>query len=734
MKNLCRILKATLLIAISSVVLFSAQTAWAAAIVWEGDVDNDWSTDGNWAGGTAPGTGDVATFDGTGDVNCTIDANINVGGIDINSGYTQTITQATGVEVLLGASGYDQADGNFVGGNSWFSINGTWTLSGGVITSTSGIMDIEGAFTHTAGGTFNHNNGSVYADGNSATWDVDSSETFYNLTIKKNGTLAFSGDTINVLGTLIFDNGIANNGTLNAQGNVSVLMGADAGGSALLNFTHPSANQTFDLNVDGDASDNLDVVISVNKAGGSVILASDLNMDAASQDLTITAGILATAGNTLSATGGTFSNNGTLRILGNETINLTNDTNSGTVEYVGNGDASQTDYTLKDWTYFGLKVNMTDAVDTLSDSGSRPINGSFRLDSGVYTATSSITTVAANFAQYGGTFTHNDGTITLTGTANLEITDTLYNVVINSSGNTVSAGSNLVIANDLTITAGTLDVTGSHYDLTIGHNFTNSDTFTAQQGTVTFNDATQQSTIAGNTTFYDFTCTTADKNINFTAGSTQTMGVGGTFTLTGADGNLIELNSTAASVWNLIVNGSTSIDWVDVWYSDASGGSAIDPGDNSNDGGFNTNWSFNTVPTISGVTGTGATDGSGQVTISMVVDDADDDDTQQAYVEYYAGGSWTKATMSETSGTSATYGNFNVENDNVHQLGNSNGYITTSSGVNTITATWASATDEATADLSIKIKFYLVQSDRCRCRETVCRSRKTGDTGQILFN
>jgi len=110
--------------------------------------------------------------------------------------------------------------------------------------------------------------------------------------------------------------------------------------------------------------------------------------------------------------------------------------------------------------------------------------------------------------------------------------------------------------------------------------------------------------------------------------------------------------------------------------------------------------STNQVPTITTVTGAQSTDGTGGVTVSMAVDDADGDNTLQAVVEYYAGGSWTKATMSETSGTSATYGNFNVENDNVYQLGNSNGYITTSVTPNTVTATWASATDEATADLS----------------------------------
>jgi len=64
------------------------------------------------------GVSDVATFNGTGNTACTIDANINVTGIEIQSGYTNTLTQADGVDVLT--RGYTQADGTFAGGNSVF--------------------------------------------------------------------------------------------------------------------------------------------------------------------------------------------------------------------------------------------------------------------------------------------------------------------------------------------------------------------------------------------------------------------------------------------------------------------------------------------------------------------------------------------------------------------------------------------------------------------------------------
>jgi len=158
--------------------ILTASIASAAVITWEGDESALWSTGGNWAGGVGPGVSDVATFNGTGNTACTIDANINVTGIEIQSGYTNTLTQADGVDVLT--RGYTQADGTFAGGNSVFSIPGIYTLSGGIFTSTSGVMDIENTFTHTAGGTFYHNNGTVHGDGNGVTWNFDASEEFYN--------------------------------------------------------------------------------------------------------------------------------------------------------------------------------------------------------------------------------------------------------------------------------------------------------------------------------------------------------------------------------------------------------------------------------------------------------------------------------------------------------------------------------------------------------------------------
>ncbi|MCK4944697.1 MAG: hypothetical protein KAS59_00330, partial [Alphaproteobacteria bacterium] len=143
--------------------------------------------------------------------------------------------------------------------------------------------------------------------------------------------------------------------------------------------------------------------------------------------------------------------------------------------------------------------------------------------------------------------------------------------------------------NDVTIqNSGKLDA--NTHDITIHGDFTKSNgTFTHSSQTVTFTDNTQVSHIYGGVTFYNLTCATAGKELQFEAGSTKT--ITGTLTLTGQSENLITLSSTAASAWNLVMNGTYDMDYLTVSYSDASGGKTMYAA-NSIDGLNNTNWVF----------------------------------------------------------------------------------------------------------------------------------------------
>jgi hypothetical protein len=105
------------------------------------------------------------------------------------------------------------------------------------------------------------------------------------------------------------------------------------------------------------------------------------------------------------------------------------------------------------------------------------------------------------------------------------------------------------------------------------------------------------------------------------------------------------------------------------------------------------------TPTATTVTGAEATDGTGNVTVSFVADDANDDDTVQALIEYNVDDTWNKATLLDT-GVTSTYGAPDIDNAGTYQVGNAGGYIITSSGANTITVVWDAETDLTGTDIA----------------------------------
>jgi len=162
-----------IILTITGFVMFGTPSAAEAATkYWIGSSGGNFSSNSNWSttsGGsndtTAPGSSDIATFNGANTNNATLDTTVNVAGMDIRSdgggsGYTGTITQGSGIAVTIGTSNFSQAAGTFTGSAASITNNGTFTLSGGTFTSTSGTMTANSTFTK-SGGTFTHNNGTV---------------------------------------------------------------------------------------------------------------------------------------------------------------------------------------------------------------------------------------------------------------------------------------------------------------------------------------------------------------------------------------------------------------------------------------------------------------------------------------------------------------------------------------------------------------------------------------------
>ena len=196
------------------------------------------------------------------------------------------------------------------------------------------------------------------------------------------------------------------------------------------------------------------------------------------------------------------------------------------------------------------------------------------------------------------------GTVEYYGTgsyATLPYTGNYYNINFTGSGS-YTLPTNLTALNDFTLNGST--ITAPSGTLTVAGDFTNtSGTFTHNSGTLSLNGTSQ--TVSGNTSFNNFTKTTSSADtLTFTASSTQT--IAGTLTLQGASGNLLTLvSSSSGTRWNITVNGSSTVSYVNVSDSDASLGNVINAaGGTSVDGGNNLNWLFDGIA----ITGTIYTD------------------------------------------------------------------------------------------------------------------------------
>ena len=74
------------------------------------------------------------------------------------------------------------------------TVNGPFTIAGGVFNAPGGTLSVSGAITHTAGGTFNAGGGTVALIGGAATIDVGTSETLNNLTLTAGTKTVAAGD------------------------------------------------------------------------------------------------------------------------------------------------------------------------------------------------------------------------------------------------------------------------------------------------------------------------------------------------------------------------------------------------------------------------------------------------------------------------------------------------------------------------------------------------------------
>ncbi|MEK7650593.1 MAG: hypothetical protein AAB364_01840 [Patescibacteria group bacterium] len=588
----------------------------------------------NLGGALTVSTSKTITISGTTSGLSTLDTTssnhaITTGLINIASAGTFT---ANGSTITLGATSGTlfTRSGTFNANTSTVKYTGdgtTVTLTSGTFTSTNAFYNLQvvpvatglvfsprtytfGSGAITVGNTFDVNPTSIETGAIAlnvvlgAALTVNATTTLTNTPIDgvyyATSTLNTGSDYALTTGSLVMSHASStlkgNASTITVNNNFWKTAGTFTPNTSTVTFTTATSST---INLGGTGTGNQFYNLTINKSSTATTTLITNHADV-TNNLVISAGILDLGGKNIVTTTN-FSNSGTLRLQGSETVSFsTNDTDSGTWEYYGDGTGAATTQTVKDFgntDYYALKIYDTsasnqdtfrtsatlnasstvtvasstldistnsnllilDGILTISGGTLTATNGTIDANSDVFITSGTLTgpagnfNVAGNWTRYGGTFTHNSGTVTFdtSSTPSIETNtdETFYNLIISKSGGSFTLLNSVNVANDFTQSAGTFDITdtgltvagnlalqggileaiGSNTtdidgnltissgtfsapagSMTVGGSYNNSGgTFTANSGTVTFDATAGGKTLAGTMTgtsaFYNLT-------------------------------------------------------------------------------------------------------------------------------------------------------------------------------------------------------------------------------------
>ena len=573
---------------------------------------------------------------------------------------TVTFSGAGGLHALAAAAGSITLDGatwnptlsissatgdlDFTGGGAGSEI--IWTGTGGW--TVSGSAD----FT---GGTFTASSTNTFVMNGTAKVLTTAANTFAgNLTLSGTITLA---DAVSVAGNAVVSGTVGpQSQPLTLTGTTKTLEGG-AGSLGALRVDGSYTLQTADLTV---GTTTLPLLGTLTVGAGRVLtststltfsggtldgtgttsiqhanlttagtLNSNVRFDATAADLTLPARTYganveflsnsAAAARTITLGAGTHTISGAL--LGNaantQNVTLAGNTNNPTVTVTGSVD------------FIGAGAG-TEIVT--AGTGAWDINGSLDISAGTFTAPRASFTIARDYSNTGGTFTHNNGTTTFDGTVTQTLSGTMgggsafHHVEFSGAGAktfaAIASTTNFVInTGSGTVTVATTTLSGYYLNnATFTHGFATlyiASTTAAQtlSGTMTSPSAFFGLTILNNagtdaqtspgvaftspvSASSTFTAITASSRIRFPASATSTLQ---NIVLNGqAVGTRLTLRSSVASTtWGLDVPGTRSVSNANVADSNACSGKTnaenvnIDASDGTNrDAGGNTCWDF----------------------------------------------------------------------------------------------------------------------------------------------
>lgn len=509
------------------------------------------------------------------------------GALSIGSSYSNsgTFTAGTGTVTFTATTSGKTLAGTMTGGSAFYNltfngVGGAWTYSAAVATL--------------AGGAFNVTNGSVTASNNNLTVGTNAGGGDFTLANTAGVAYVAGSSTVQVGGSFsdVGPKGSFGSATLKMVGNGTIVSAQESFGNMYVAYTGYTT------------TDSSTYILAMPHLEGGTLTSTSTNVrfQASNTAPTFDAATTLTGGGYFALQTG---NGGTLTLpaadFGNWGISIAYTSGSSSIVNQGGnltttGDISFSIASTGTLTYNTQNYNLTTGTFQMSDNsgpglivnfGSSTVNitgtgdALYVINNNTGTVTlnlqTSTTTVAGNvkFAFGTGTATVTSGTSTLTmapasGTKTINSNaQSLYNFTVNGAG-TAQLAAALTVSNNFTITAGTFDTkSASNYALTVGGNYSNSGTFTAQNGTVTFNSTatgkTLSGTLNGSSAFYHLTfngvgggwtmgsASTVSKNLTITNGTLDDGGNQITGSSTGdiimASGGTLKLGTGTATTF-----------------------------------------------------------------------------------------------------------------------------------------------------------------------------------------
>jgi hypothetical protein len=493
---------------------------------WTGNNDNSWSNSANWSLGHVPATGETATFNNanlTGGANKTVNMNTTyaagspLGNIDIQSGYTGSLTINANITVsgnvsvggtanlsvsntmILSISGNLNLDGTAtIGPNSSpgtinvtgqfnvlstatgvtmqatiLNVSGSTTISGVFnFSNISGAKNFNGEFTLASGGSYS-------ATGNAAVTFAGNLTNNGGTFVSGSGTntLSGAGKTISGSGTFTFSQDLTISGSYTNNGNVTIVRDLTGTGSLTQGATksiYIGRNSSGITTFDASAIDN---TVFYNGASGSSMKATTYyNLTANGSG---SSGFSFT-GNTTITNNLTISTVVTVQMSGNYTVTVSGAT-SVTNGQLSHGGFASAVYNLQDLTLNGGTLGATGSAGTinvggtltiaagttntwagaiLNVTGATNVNGTWNIHSGSFSNGTKTFTGLVTVASTGSWNANQIATMIFQGGITNNGTFTSYSATFNTNNQALSGSNAVVFTNVVTVTGITVTNNG----------------------------------------------------------------------------------------------------------------------------------------------------------------------------------------------------------------------------------------------------------------------------------